>query len=122
MDARTSVSHSIVRFDSAGCLFETIRVLDFALVIQIEDMRVLDELYSQDLLPALFKIQSTQYTHVPVGVWQSRASAEPLRASREVIADVAGPRQSDLDAKIARHGEVRCALQVLHPPEPFGGT
>ena len=70
----------------------------------------------------LFKIQSSHCANVPVGVWKPRASAERLRASREVITDVAGPRQSDLDAEVARPGEVRCALQVLHPPEPFGGT
>ena len=70
----------------------------------------------------LFKIQSSHCANVPVGVGHPRASAEPLGASREDIADVAGPRQSDLDAKVARPGEVRCALQVLHPPEPFGGA
>ena len=71
----------------------------------------------------LFKIQSTHCAHVPVGVWQPPASAEPLRASLEApAADVAVPRQSDLDAIVARHGEVRRASQVLHPPEPFGGA
>ena len=69
-----------------------------------------------------FRIQTTHCTNVPVGVWQPRASAEPLRASREAPADVAVPRQSDLDAIVARHGEVRRASQVLHPPEPLGGA